>query len=565
MLFTGTKAKVQLAQAKSEVRNLASNQVSREPLRIARIIERTDEKLQQANNYVHDPVWWIASKIPYFGRTPAAIRVSVSSLAEVVHAVAKSDDTLARYQRPSGKLVDQKLLDIAGKILQDVRVPATRANQQLQQLKLSGVPTLLAAPVTEVRDLFATAQPYIEQGQTFLKIAPVLLGLDEPKTWLLIMNNGAEARATGGMPGGWAILAADAGRLTLDQLETNSGISAKPLRGWEDLVSPDLKNLYGNDLARFADMNLSPDFPTNARLINALYQQHSGSSVDGVLSIDQFTLAGLMVVTGPVNVGQRHLTSGNVVDYVTKGVYADYPNPNRKDEAVMDITRRVFKHLSYSTVHDIELARAFIPSIYRGRLHFWSVAEGEQALIAQTQLSGSTGNTRDPSHMAVVINAAGNKIDAYVQTDVTYTQKSCLAEIPYRHAQMQVILNNSAPKSGLPSYVTPRNDKGFRDRSQPGSTLSAVFIHAPLGSEFQAAFVNGKEIPLMNAGWDHNRQVWELHVELPASAKRTLRVDFVEPVDQISTNPQLWVQPMAIPMTTHVQESSNCGFTESVQ
>ena len=559
ILRTGMAARNELMQGKARAQMLASHQVSKEPARIARLIDEVNGHVQRANELTHDPIWWMASHIPVLGRTPAAVRTSVSSLSAVLDAVAQSDDALANYRRRPGHIIDRALLKIAGSILADIKQPTLNSVDQMQKLNLAGVPSVIANPVKQVRDQFITAQPYVEQGQTFIKVAPVLLGLDKPKNWLLVMNNGAEARATGGLPGGWATLSAKDGHLELTHLETNSAISARPLRNWQDYVPQDMQALYGYDLGHLPDMNLSPDYPTNARLMNALYEQHTGGRVDGVISIDEFTLAGLMAVTGPVNVGQRHLTSGSVVDYVTKGVYSDYPNPKKKDEAVMDITRRVFKHLSYASVRDVELARALIPSIYRGRLHVWATNKSEQPLIHQTVLSGAMDNPFDPTHMAVIINAAGNKIDAYVSTTVDYAQGKCMAELPYRSSTFTVHLDNAAPHRGLPAYVTPRNDKGYRDNSNPGSTMSAVFLHVPLGSEFVSAVINGKSADLMNAGTDHGRDVWEFHVELPAKAAKTLTVGFNEPVDPQAKPPVLGVQPMAIPMATSVDIGPDCG------
>jgi len=558
ILRTGLAARNELMQAKSRAQMLASHQVSREPARIARLINEVNGHVQRANALTHDPIWWMASHIPFAGRTPNAVRISVSSLSVVLDAVAQSDDALSSYRRRPGHIVDRALLKIAGSILADVKQPTLNSVEQMQKLNLAGVPSVIANPVKQVRDQFVAAQPYVEQGQTFIKVAPVLLGLDTPKTWLLVMNNGAEARATGGIPGGWATLSAKEGHLELTHLETNSAISAQALKNWQDYVPNDMQALYGYDLAHLPDMNLSPDYPTNASLMNALYEQHTGGRVDGVVAIDEFTLAGLMAVTGPVNIGKRHLTSGSVVDYITKGVYSDYPNPKKKDDAVMDITRRVFKHLSYASVRDVELARALIPSIYRGRLHVWAINKSDQTLIHQTVLSGAMDNPFDPTHMAVIINAAGNKIDAYLASKVDYKQGQCLAELPYRSSTLSVQLRNAAPNHGLPSYVTPRNDKGYRDNSQPGSTMSAVFMHVPLGSEFGSAIINGKPSELMNVGTDHGRDVWEFHVELPAKAVRTLSVTFDEPIDFKASTPALGVQPMAIPMETAVEMGPRC-------
>jgi len=560
IVHTGSDARRELVQAKYRLEMVNVRRVSKEPARIALVIDEVNGHIQRANDLTQDPVWWMASHLPYIGRTPTAVRTTVTSLSEILNTIAQSDNALASYQRQPGHVVDRALLKIAGSVLTEIKQPARVAAHHLQALNLEGVPSVIAGPVMEVRDQFVTAQPYVEQGNTFLKVAPVLLGLDSPKTWLLVMNNGAEARATGGIPGGWATLTAEDGHLELTHLETNSAISARTLDNWQSFVPQDVQALYGYDLAHLADMNLSPDYPTNARLMNALYEQHTGGNVDGVISIDEFTLAGLMAVTGSVQIGDRYLTAGTVADYVTKGVYADYPNPKLKDEAVMEITRRVFKHLSQTNVHEIDLARAFVPSIYRGRLHVWSTNSQEQLLLSTTLLSGSMSNPRNPTHMAVVINAAGNKIDAYVASTITYQQGQCRKDVPYRASTIAVSLHNDAPRHGLPAYVTPRNDRGYRDNSNPGSTMSAAFVHVPLGSEFATATVNDKAVDMVQMGTDHNRDVWEFHVELPAKATKTLKIKFIEPTGPRDHRPILGVQPMAIPMKTSVHLGPKCNF-----
>ena len=47
-----------------------------------------------------------------------------------------------------------------------------------------------------------------------LQVLPTMLGRDEPKNWLLVFQNNAEVRATGGLPGAISVVTADDGELS---------------------------------------------------------------------------------------------------------------------------------------------------------------------------------------------------------------------------------------------------------------------------------------------------------------------------------------------------------------
>ncbi len=559
MVYGAALAQQDLSNARKHATQLYG--VGQDPSRLVKVIKNLKSDLASASSRVHDPVWWIVTRIPYVGRTPMALVTTVDSLNSVLNATSKSEIALTNFKRNKEILIDPKLLKIASGIIADVRPHILIGERNLSNLNLSGVPSVLADPVEQVKNQFVGVVPYVKQGQDFLDIAPFLLGLNKPKNWLLIMNNGAEARATGGMPGGWGTLEASGGRLKLTHIETNTAINSRPLANWKRYVPADVASLYGSDLAKLSDMNLSPDYPTNAALMNALYRQHTGRQVDGVLTVDQFTVAGILTAVGPVVVAGKRLDASNVADYMTKGVYQDYPNPAIKDQVVMEITRVVFNKLTRGNVNELRIARALVPSISRQRVHLWSSNSSVQALISRTSLSGSMQGPDAPSHMAVLINGAGNKIDAYVSAKVSYDAGQCLADAPFRLAKMSVQITNKAPKTGLPSYVTPRNDLGRRlSGKNPGSTKMLVYFHIPAGSEFVSAQIAGREVELISQGTDHGRTVYEVDVVLPANSKRVVTIEYNEPTIGENEKFKMGIQPMAIEMKTQINLGQTCGY-----
>ena len=138
--------------------------------------------------------------------------------------------------------------------------------------RISGIdPNPLAGPVaravgslqTKLVNLGSTTDTAARIG----RLAPALLGADGPKKYLVVFQNLAEARATGGIFGSYALLQVDNGKLKI----TDQGASSRDL-GTFDPPLPTPPNLpavlYGNLPQTYAtDVNLTPDFPTAARLV----------------------------------------------------------------------------------------------------------------------------------------------------------------------------------------------------------------------------------------------------------------------------------------------------------
>ena len=543
LVYSGVQAEYHLSRIKSQVlqANLKNGHVTAD--RAAELLKGIRSDVATAHQSTTGPVWWAAAHIPFIGRTPTAVRTVTSNLNDTFIATAGLEETL-RNSKPSTSLSDLKFILTLSNSLNQLSSPIKHGASAINALNLSGVPAIVADPVRQLGSGFANLAPVTEDAKMFSQIAPALLGIDRPRKWMLVFQNGAEARSIGGFPGGWGILTASAGRLKLSPLYKETGLMRQPLLNWRDYVTPDQAELYGYDLSRFSDMNISPDFPTNARLMVALEEQNFGEQVDGVLSMNEHALANFMQVTGPVKVHGHEVSSANAVEYVTRGVYQDYSDPKQKDAAVFLIIEKTFAKFQTGAIGPARLLQAFIPAIHSKNLHAWAKDKTVQRKILKSPIGGSLADVNKPTTAVVLINGAGNKLDAYVKANVRYEQGVCEADFPYRDSVMKVSLNNTAPTSGLPAYVTTRFDLGTMRPSNPGATKMLVYIHAPLGSVFESAKLAGKSVLPVSQGTDLYREVWRFDLELPAQSTRSVELKFAEPALGNEPRPTLWTQSM---------------------
>jgi hypothetical protein len=81
----------------------------------------------------------------------------------------------------------------------------------------------------------------------------------------------------------------------------------------------------------------------------------------------------------------------------------------------------------------------------------------EQALLAEYRLDGAVPTAPGPFAQAVVVDAGGDKLSAFLHQGLTYKVVRCTPT--GREVEIVVRLRNEAPKGGLPTYVTVRSDK----------------------------------------------------------------------------------------------------------
>lgn len=557
LTFTGLQAKHHLNDAQTSLSELQMSDVLDHPQDVYATIAAATGDVEQANQILHSPAWTVVTHIPVIGRSVKASQVTAVNVHQLMKATLLGTEGLKTFKHNPKKIIDPELINIATATISAINTPAHETVDALNSTDLRLVPGSVAEPIRKLQRDLKQALPFLEQGQSLVSIAPILLGVDKPRTWLLVMGNGAEARSIGGLPGGWGLLNVGQGKIDLVHQESNDNISRIPLANWQSLVTEDAVTLYDDDLSRFTDMNLSPDFPTNGKLMEALYRQYSGKRTDGVLFADEHTLAGLMQLTGPIVFRGKTFTSDNVSGYIGKGVYADYADPKEKDRAVLGLTEKVFKTITSASPDLLVVAKTFLDLIAQGRLHVWSSNPIEQKKFESSPAGGSMINPESPKHAVVMANGAGNKIDAYIHSSVKYVQGKCQPNFPYRTSTMAVSMRNTAPTSGLPDYVNARLDLGPNIEGA-GSTNMLTFIHVPLGATLLSATYAGKPANMVASGMENGRTVWRFDNVIAPQSRRTLLLKFIESA-VTDDRPELLPQPMANDMDVQVELGASCG------
>jgi hypothetical protein len=148
-----------------------------------------------------------------------------------------------------------------------------------------------------------------------------ILGGNGPRTYLIEQVNPAELRPGGGFIGTFSLLHADNGLLTNKSGDVTDFVLARGSLGEPNYIEPPgpFREWLPYTGWSFIDSNFYVDFPSNALKAEEMVVQRLGH-IDGVISIDYFTVAKLLAITGPITVPKFNLTlnADNFIDTVVK-------------------------------------------------------------------------------------------------------------------------------------------------------------------------------------------------------------------------------------------------------
>ncbi len=191
------------------------------------------------------------------------------------------------------------------------------ANQALTSREAIDLPRL--SPKT--RALVERLDPYLpllSDGLGLLNALPKILGASGygPQTYLILIQNEDELRATGGFITAVAVVTVEQGEIISLQVDDSYAIDdlnkIYPLPPWQIV-----EYLQGG-VWLLRDANWSPDFPTTATWAEYLYAIGRGHAVDGVFAIDQEALRLLLAAVGPVELpdAPEPISVENFIAYV---------------------------------------------------------------------------------------------------------------------------------------------------------------------------------------------------------------------------------------------------------
>jgi hypothetical protein len=272
---------------------------------------------QQVQNVLEHTTWLqsatgvIPQTQPYVRTANAATQIGLDVTTIGQHLVDVATQLSPRLQgnllstgnKPLLTQADLTLLtntiDQALPLLKDIQV-------QAPQLSLDSLP-ISPATRTQITTYLAMLPQTITTLETISSMHNEigwLLGIGQPRTFLVQPLDSAEIRGTGGFTGQYGELHIAGARVGNFSLQNIALVEYKDTNNTSlgRLVPEQYRSWWPFANWGVRDANLSPDFPTSARYEMQLYQDELGHPVDGVIQFTPVMIEHILEATGPITI-----------------------------------------------------------------------------------------------------------------------------------------------------------------------------------------------------------------------------------------------------------------------
>jgi hypothetical protein len=506
----------------------------------------------RAHSLTTGPAWWLASHVPYLGRPLEIVRGTTEASHQIGSKGVPTLIEVAASLNPNELRTSGKTLNLAPIVAAAPKLSAASktlddAIRSIDKLPSSSWLGAVDGPRVRLALELHSIGGYVDAAARAADVLPSMLGENGPKRYFIGLQNEAEMRGTGGLPGAFAVVVADHG--TINFTHFGSDAELLPAATGQLITTglnfgPEYNRAYGASAPTsfIVNSNLSPNFPYAAQIWAKMWQKVSGQHVDGAIALDPAVLGAFLSITGPVTLAdQATIDAASVVTLTERDQYSIFNDNNERKAFVVSILKAVSTKLTSQRSGATALARLMSEAAKQQRLLAWSSDPAVESRLMQTSYAGAIPATKSTFVGPVLNNVAAGKLDFYLLRAVNYHRSGCGDT---RDVLVTITLRNQAPPFGLPPYVDTRLDKHAYP-VQPGDNKTLLDYYATAGTQLLSTTLNDKPTTAgVESAFGH--PIYRMELELPRGTTQTVVLHLLEPATTGSAT--IWRQPGVTPL-----------------
>lgn len=441
------------------------------------------------------PLWMVASIIPVYGQDISGMRDLMTALDDAFDdglvpltktLEANPPDSLISADRRINVAAVTQLLDA----VQDAAPSMQKCADVAESLPEMHIEQLKSV-VDPAKEKLVTINATFQKAAALAPVAGPVLGANGNRTYLIVAQNSAELRSSGGFPGSMGTLEIRDGEIILNDLAkvydvlTDTNPSSVSITDEEYA----LFGAAGMDCPR--DAGIDPDFTRVASIWAASYEERNVAHLDGVISITPSVVQDILAIVGPVTLSDgTELTGSNATKVLQSDIYWKYlaegADPDGTGGAVTDALfaqaahetfNKLFSNLNADTL--IKFASCMAKDMEDRTVMFWLTDEGEQAILASLDCSGALNDDPMRPELGVFFSLwVGSKMGWYVDIDNQVLESKKNADGSYTY-KMQTTFTDTVSSEEIASggeYII-----GDIYDYEYGILYPCLYIYAPAG------------------------------------------------------------------------------------
>ena len=368
-----------------------------------------------------------------------ATSLTINALEPYADLLGFKSDLESELEKKENESIENRIIFMAETLdkispeLEDITKELSKAGQEISSINPKRYPKQIAgkevrAKLVSVQTALNESVQLFSQAKPLIKLLPTLLGNPDAKTYLLLFQNDAELRATGGFLTAYAYLDMAQGKLKPGNSYDIYNLDA---RWYSNLEAPDpIKKYLKESVWNLRNMNLSPDFKVSMDQFMSAYRDIPGSrQIDGIIAIDTSVPVKLLDIIGPIGVGGWGNFSSEIDPRCDcpQVVYALEEIADRPTYAIKSGRKAVLGPLMHSLMANAmgspkhlwpELLNSLLTSIQEKHLLFYFLDENTQKIAEDFNSAGRIKDFEGDYLHVNDSNFGGAKTDMFLERSV---------------------------------------------------------------------------------------------------------------------------------------------------
>lgn len=249
-----------------------------------------------------------------------------------------------------------------------------------------------------------------------------IFGNSSLRRYLVVFQNEAEIRATGGFMGSFAVLDIKNGKI--EKIEIPAG-GSYDLQGQSSvLVEPPNPLFLSNKKWEFQDANWFPDFKISAEKMLWFYRHSRNITLDGVIAVNSSVLERLLSLVGPITDEKRELvlsekTALNSLQNIVEN--GSEKKENKPKQIISDLAPQFLSSIfSLEPKNTLPLLFNLNEALIQKEVQVYFTAPATQQAVERFGWGGRIIQTPDDKDYLMVVNSniQGQKSDAQIKQSI---------------------------------------------------------------------------------------------------------------------------------------------------
>ncbi len=437
--------------------------------------------------------------------------------------------------------------------LEVMRTQADAIYAELHAIDATQLSPLLREPFQQLQ----AATTLIAPGLRMSAHLPDILGIGETRTYLVLAQNNQELRATGGFLTSVGRVSLLDGRVVgIEFVDSYDRTISRT-----DLPMPQsplpMQQHMGIDIMLLRDANWSPDFPTTAQIVRTIYNQQTGRTVDGVITIDLHAVKLFVQALEPLKMAgvEEALTGATVLEQLT-AFWAAPPGSEatlesgdaawwkQRKDFIPKLVDAVLTRIQRGQFDYLRMLSTTQRALDRRAVQLWFANPEVQRELGTVGWDGALRPPRESDYLAIVdTNFGYNKVNAVMEQRVAYQVAWPDGPEAPAVATVTLIYHHPIERPGYLCDQTPHYENTYEEMIVR-CYFDYLRVYAPAGSELLGTQGLQPETVVSQRG-EGGSQVFGGYFVLAPGAEQTIALQYRLPAHITAAEYSLTVRRQA--------------------